>query len=82
MKKMAILLLLLMVIPSLSACSFAGVTVTESENGSSEESQTEAVSTAISSEMFTDRDLEIGYDEETSTQITLSGGSASSDSGV
>lgn len=32
------------------------------------------------SEMFTDRDLEIGYDEETSAHITLSGDSASSDS--
>lgn len=40
----------------------------------------QATSTANSSEMFTDRDLEIGYDEETSAQITLSGDSASSDS--
>ena len=32
------------------------------------------------SEMFTNRDLEIGYDEENSAHITLSGDSASSDS--
>ena len=30
--------------------------------------------------MFTDRDMEIGYDEETSARITLSGTSVSSDS--
>src|SRR5699024_5724378 len=37
-------------------------------------------SSSDSSEMFTDRDVEIGYDEETSARITLSGNSASSDS--
>ena len=81
MKKTAILSLLIAVILSLSACS--STKVTESINESSETSQielTETVSTASSSEMFTDRDMEIGYDEETSARITLSGNSASSDS--
>lgn len=86
MKKKAILSLLLAVLFSLSACSSVGVTVMESENGTSETSQTESVesvsteSSSDSSDMFTDRDMEIGYDEETSVRITLSGDSASSDS--
>lgn len=83
MKKAAILPLVLTVLLSLSACSSAGVVGTESESGSSGTSQTESVesvSTESSSEMFTDRDMEIGYDEETSARITLSGDSASSDS--
>ena len=78
-----ILSLLLIVLLSLSACGSAGVTVAESESGISETSQTESaetVSTVSSSEMFTDKDMEIGYDEETSAVITLSGDSASSDS--
>lgn len=83
MKKTAILSLLLVVLLSLSACGSAGVTATESESLISETNQTEStetVSTASSSEMFTDRDMEIGYNEETSARITLSGDSASSDS--
>lgn len=67
-------------------CSLAGCHATSSTDAVSTPSaatQTEsvqAVSTESSSEMFTDRDLEIGYDEETSVPITLSGDSASSDS--
>lgn len=83
MKKTAILPLVLTVLLSLSACGSAGVVGTESESGSSGTSQTESVesvSTESLSEMFTDRDMEIGYDEETSARITLSGDSASSDS--
>lgn len=84
MKKTAMLSLVLMVLLPLSACSSAGVA--EVESGSLETSQTESVasaepvSTASSSDMFTDRDLEIGYDEDTSAQILLSGDSASCDS--
>lgn len=81
MKKTAILSMLLVVLLSLSACNSAGVA--ESGSGSSGTSQSESVepvSTASSWEMFTDRDMEIGYDEETSARITLSGASASSDS--
>ena len=81
MKKTAILSLLLTVILSLSACNSVGGIVTESESETSETSQIQSVeSSSDSSEMFTDRDVEIGYDEETSARITLSGNSASSDS--
>ena len=49
---------------------------------SSETAETESVAegTANTSDMFTDRDMEIGYDEETSAKITFSGDSASCDS--
>jgi hypothetical protein len=96
MKKTAILPLLLGVFVTLSACSSTSVSesvvpesmvsesaVSESESQPSETSQTEtenSVSTVSSSEMFTDRDVEIGYDEETSVRITLSGNSISADS--
>ena len=83
MKKTAILSLLFVVLLSLSAYGSTGVIATQSESIISETNQaesTEAVSTASSSEMFTDRDMEIGYDEETSARITLSGDGASSDS--
>ena len=81
MKKTAILSLLLTVILSLSACNSVGGIVTESESETSETSQIQSVeSSSDSSEMFTDRDVEIGYDEETSARNTLSGNSASSDS--
>lgn len=82
MKKTAILSLFLVILFSLSACNTAGNSE-EAESSSSGISQTEtveSVSTESSSEMFTDRDMEIGYDEETSAHITLSGTSASSDS--
>ncbi len=54
-----------------TADTSAQTTLTEAE---------ESASASGSSELFTDRDLEIGYDEETSAHITLSGDSASSDS--
>lgn len=82
MKKTAILSLFLVILLCLSACTATGNSEA-SESSSSETSQTETaetVSTASSSEMFTDRDMEIGYDEETSARITLSGNSASCDS--
>lgn len=86
MKKTAILSLILAILFSFSACNSLEIADMESEGGTSETSQaesaesTETVSTESSSEMFTDRDLEIGYDEETSAKITLSGDSASSNS--
>lgn len=82
MKKTAILSLVLAILFSFSACNTAGNSEA-SESSSSGTSQTETaetVSTESSSEMFTDRDMEIGYDEETSARITLSGNSASCDS--
>ena len=36
--------------------------------------------TQVTDSMFTDNDMEIGYDEETATKITLTGDSAESDS--
>lgn len=58
---------------------FSGCSSTEAEK-SANTSTTESVTNVSASDMFTDRDLEIGYDEETSVRITLSGESASSDS--
>lgn len=84
MKKKTLLPLALAVLFTFSACGSAGdITEAAMESASSQTTQMETVqatSTANSLEMFTDRDLEIGYDEETSAQITLSGDSASSDS--
>lgn len=79
--KKALLPLILALLFSLSACGNADTM--ETSGTSSQTSQTEtaqSVSITGTSEMFTDRDLEIGYDEETSVYITLSGDSASSDS--
>lgn len=81
MKKRTIIPLFLTFLFSLCACN--STDVSESENFPSETVQTESVesvSTVNSSGMFTDRDMEIGYDEETSAHITLSGDGASSDS--
>ena len=90
MKKFAVFAALLVALLSCSGCSFTGSTASEgsqaaasSETTASETtvSETTTVETvAAASEMFTDRDMEIGYDEETSARITLSGSSASSDS--
>ncbi len=90
MKKFAVFAALLVALLSCSGCSLTGSTVSEgsqaaasSETTASETtvSETTTVETvAAASEMFTDRDMEIGYDEETSARITLSGSSASSDS--
>lgn len=81
MKKAAVLSLVSAALLTLSACSSTGAA--QSADVSSETDQTgeaESEAAADSSEMFTDRDMEIGYDEETAARITLSGDSASSDS--
>ena len=90
MKKFAIFAALLVALLSCSGCSLTGSTASEgsqaaasSETTASETtvSETTTVETvAAASEMFTDRDMEIGYGAETSARITLSGSSASSDS--
>lgn len=83
MKKTAVCSLAITVLFSLSACSCADVTGAVSDSEPAQASQTESaevVSTASTSGMFTDRDMEIGYDEQTSAQIILSKNSASSDS--
>lgn len=81
MKKKALAPLALTALFFLSACGSAETA--ESAAASSQAAQTGTVqftSTESSSEMFTDRDLEIGYDEDTSAQITLTGSGASCDS--
>lgn len=83
MKKTAIFSLILGVLFSLSACGSAGAAVTDAKSTIATTSQTESaetISAVSASEMFTERDMEIGYDEETSARITLSGDGASSDS--
>lgn len=81
MNKKSILSLVLAVLFVFSACG--STDLAESESSSTEQSKTESeqpISTAGSSDMFTDKDMEIGYNEETSTWITLSGDNASSNS--
>lgn len=81
MNKKSILSLVLAVLFVFSACG--STDLAQSESSSTEQSETEAeqpISTAGSSDMFTDKDMEIGYNEETSTWITLSGDNASSNS--
>ncbi len=85
MKKSAVLSVAFAVLFAFSGCTSKGLTeeTTKSESSSSESTSsqiTETVSTESTSDMFTDRDMEIGYDEQTSAKITLSGDSASSDS--
>lgn len=81
MKKTTILSQLMVVLLSFTACSSAGAAGYGSESSETDKSESvESTSTTSSLDMFTDRDMEIGYDEETSTQITLSGDSVSSDS--
>ncbi len=78
MKKKALLLLVLTALFTLSACGSAGAAETASTSSQTVQTEmTTFISTASSSEMFTDRDLEIGYDEESCVLITLSGDSAS-----
>lgn len=89
MKKKAFTPLVLAALLTLSACSSVDAsepisasdqTVQTGTTPSETTADTAASSASDSSELFTDRDLEIGYDEETSALITLSGDSASSDS--
>lgn len=81
MKTTAIIPLLFATLLAVNGCGVAGTS--ESENSSSEANKTstaESAATVNTSDMFTDNDMEIGYDEETSAKITLSGDGASSDS--
>lgn len=83
--KRMMLPLLLTVVLIFSGCSTSG----SSQSDPSPESTTESESTTNSeqsvaeidpSEMFTDRDMEIGYDEETGVRITVSDNGSSCDS--
>ena len=77
MKKDKLLPLTLTVLISLLAC--VACTYSNTAEASTDETA-ETAAAASTSEMFTDRDLEIGYDEDSSAQITLTGDSASSES--
>lgn len=81
MKKKALLPFALAILFTLSACGSADMAETASTSSQTVQTETvQSVSVSSASEMFTDRDLEVGYDEETSARITLSGDNASSDS--
>ena len=81
MKKICALLCAATLMGSLSACVAAGAISTTKNN-----TETEATATATSSdqldtsEMFTDRDKEIGYDDTSAVSIELSDSSVSCDS--
>lgn len=85
MKKIAILVLPLALAMVLSGCGITKTlssesSVVDSTAISDDDSSSQTVSNISSvstSEMFTDRDMEIGYDEDTSAFITLSGDSIS-----
>ena len=63
----------------LSGCSAPDSSSSQPDTASSlESSQTSGEAVEVS-HMFTDRDMEIGYDEESCARITLSGDSASCD---
>ena len=76
--KKAIIFLALISIFALSACT--STEAADGTNTAGEISQNETAKAVVSSEMFTDRDLETGYAEETSGFINLLGDTAESDS--
>ena len=80
MKKYTVLPLALAVVIFSAACSAQSTSQTSigSVSASSEENTTQT--SDVTADMFTDRDLEIGYDEESAVKITLSSNSASSTS--
>lgn len=89
LKKQAFVPLALSALVTLSACSTVDASEPISSSAQTVPAESTPAESAVSStsdtaenssELFTDRDLEIGYDEETSAWITLSGDSASSDS--
>ena len=77
MSKHTILPLVLAILLIFSGCTSAGSGDTAA--GSSAAESAESTTETSSGDMFTERDMEIGYDEEASAHITLSGDSASSD---
>lgn len=82
MKRIIIFCIALAVMLSFCGCNFTG-SAAKSDTSSGEQSKTESTElnyTVNTSDMFTDRDMEIGYDEETSAVITLSKSSAYSSS--
>lgn len=77
MKKRITALFISAVIILLSACGAADTKDTDTSSSSAVSGEPVTVDT---SNMFTDLDMEIGYDKETAVKITLSGNGASCDS--
>lgn len=81
MKRTQAMSLLLAGMLALTGCSAAGTADTGSAAAAaSSTSAAQTLSAVDTANMFSGRDVEVGYDEETCTKITLSGDSASSDS--
>lgn len=65
---------------SISGCSFDSFSKTATEASSESSSSTTEITYLNADDMFTDRDKEVGYDEDTATAITLSDNASSCDS--
>lgn len=65
---------------SISGCSFDSFSKTTTETFSESSSSTTEITYLNADDMFTDRDKEVGYDEDTATAITLSDNASSCDS--
>ena len=57
---------------SISGCSFDSFSKTATETSSESSSSATEITYLNADDMFTDRDKEVGYDEDTATTITLS----------
>ncbi len=65
---------------SISGCSFDSFSKTTTETSSESPSSATEITYLDADDMFTDRDKEVGYDEDTATAITLSDDASSCDS--
>lgn len=65
---------------SISGCSFDSFSKTTTETSSESSSSATGITYLNADDMFTDRDKEVGYDEDTATAITLSDDASSCDS--
>lgn len=65
---------------SISGCSFDSFSKTTTETSSESSSSATEITYLNADDMFTDRDKEVGYDEDTPTAITLSDDASSCDS--
>lgn len=65
---------------SISGCSFDSFSKTTTETSSESSSSATEITYLNADDMFTDRDKEVGYDEDTATAITLSDDASSCDS--
>ena len=65
---------------SISGCSFDSFSKTATETSSESSSSATEITYLNADDMFTDRDKEVGYDEDTATTITLSDNASSCDS--